>query len=61
MSCRPIKYFAGKEAVVRKLRDTVSSTGGFIAKAKRYTDITELTPGLLRLFIQKIVVQEGHR
>ena len=29
-----------------------------IAKAKRYTDITELTPELLRLFIQKIVVHE---
>ncbi len=28
------------------------------AKAKRYTDITELTPELLRLFIQKIVVHE---
>ncbi len=30
----------------------------FIAKAKQYTDITELTPELLRLFIQKIVVHE---
>ena len=30
----------------------------FIDKAKRYTDITELTPELLRLFIQKIVVGE---
>ena len=47
-----------KEAAIQKLRDTVSSTGGFIAKAKRYTDITELTPELLRLFIQKIVVHE---
>ena len=47
-----------KEAAIQKLRDTVSSTDGFIAKAKRYTDITELTPELLRLFIQKIVVHE---
>ena len=47
-----------KEAAIRKLRDTVSSTDGFIAKAKRYTDITKLTPELLRLFIQKIVVHE---
>ena len=47
-----------KEATIQKLRDTVSSTDGFIAKAKRYTDITELTPELLRLFIQKIVVHE---
>ena len=47
-----------KETAIQKLRDTVSSTEGFIAKAKRYTDITELTPELLRLFIQKIVVHE---
>ena len=47
-----------KEAAIQKLRDTVSCTDGFIAKAKRYTDITELTPELLRLFIQKIVVHE---
>ena len=47
-----------KESAIQKLRDTVSSTDGFIAKAKRYTDITELTPELLRLFIQKIVVHE---
>lgn len=47
-----------KETATQKLRDTVSSTDGFIAKAKRYTDITELTPELLRLFIQKIVVHE---
>ena len=47
-----------KEEAIQKLRDTVSSTDGFIAKAKRYTDITKLTPELLRLFIQKIVVHE---
>ena len=47
-----------KEADIQKLRDTVSGTDGFIAKAKRYTDITELTPELLRLFIRKIVVHE---
>ena len=36
----------------------MSNTDHFIAKSKRYTDITELTPELLRLFIQKIVVHE---
>ena len=36
----------------------MSGTEGFLAKAKRYTDITELTPELLRLFIEKIVVHE---
>ena len=33
-------------------------TDHFIALAKRYTDIQELTPELLRLFIRKIVVHE---
>lgn len=47
-----------KETVILKLRHTVSSTDNFIAKAKRYTDITELTPELLRLFVHKIVVHE---
>ena len=47
-----------KEAAIQKLRDTVSNTDGFIAKAKRYTDIAELTPELMRLFIQKNVVHE---
>ena len=47
-----------KEAAMQKLRETVSGTDSFIAKAKRYTDITELTPELLRLFIEKILVHE---
>jgi site-specific DNA recombinase len=49
---------SAKEAAIQKLRDTVSSTDGFIAKVKSYTDITELTPELLQLFIQKIMVHE---
>ncbi len=40
------------------MKDTVSNANRFIAKAKRYTDITELTPELLRLVIQRIVVHE---
>ena len=47
-----------KESAIQKLKESVSNTDRFIAKAKRYTDITELTPELLRLFIQKIVVHE---
>ena len=47
-----------KESAIQKLRESVSSTDHFVAKAKRYTDITELTPELLRLFIRKIVVHE---
>ena len=46
------------ETAIQRLRDSVSNTDSFIAKARRYTDITELTPELLRLFIQKIVVHE---
>ena len=46
------------EADIQRLRETVSGTDGFLDKAKRYMDITELTPELLRLFIEKIVVHE---
>ena len=47
-----------KERAATKLKATVSGTDNFISKAKRYTDISELTPELLRLFIEKIVVHE---
>lgn len=47
-----------KEADIQRLRETVNGTDGFLDKAKRYTDITKLTPKLLRLFIEKIVVHE---
>ena len=47
-----------KENEIQRLRETVSGTDSFLDKAKRYTDITELTLGLLRLFIEKIVVHE---
>ena len=47
-----------KEADIQRPRETVSGTDGFLDKAKRYMDITELTPELLRLFIEKIVVHE---
>ena len=47
-----------KETVIQRLRETVSGTEDFLDRAKRYTDITELTPELLRLFIEKIVVHE---
>ena len=47
-----------KENDIQRLRETVSGTDSFLDKAKRYTDITELTPELLRLFIEKILVHE---
>ena len=43
---------------IQRLRETAIGTDSFLDKAKRYTDITELTPELLRLFIEKIVVHE---
>ena len=47
-----------KEREVTKLKATVSGADNFIARAKRYTDIQELTPELLRLFIERIVVHK---
>lgn len=47
-----------KESEIQSLRETVIGTDSFLDKAKRYTDITELTPELLRLFIERIVVHE---
>ncbi len=47
-----------QENELQQMKATISGTDNFIAKAKRYTDITELTPELLRLFIEKIVVHE---
>ena len=47
-----------KEQTVEKLKATVSGTDNFIAKAKRYTGISELTSELLRSFIEKVVVHE---
>lgn len=47
-----------KETAIQRLREQVSGSDHFISLAKRYTDIQELTPELLRLFIQKIVVHE---
>ncbi len=47
-----------QKSEIQHLRETVSGTDSFLDKAKRYADITELTPELLRLFIEKIVVHE---
>ena len=47
-----------QEAAIRALREQVCGTDHFISLARRYTDIRELTPELLRLFIRKIVVHE---
>ena len=43
---------------IQALREQVCGADHFIALAKKYTDIRELSPELLRLFIRKIVVHE---
>jgi len=47
-----------KEAQLEKLKASAANVDAFIDKAKRYTNIDELTPELLRLFIQRIEVGE---
>ena len=47
-----------KEREIQRLRETVNGTDSFLDKAKRYTDITELPPELLWLFIERIMVHK---
>lgn len=47
-----------KEARLEKLKASAANVDVFIEKAKRYTSIEELTPDLVRLFIQRIEVGE---
>lgn len=48
-----------KKARLEKLNASAANVDAFIEKAKRYTPIDELTPELLRLFIQRI--ENGQR
>ena len=41
-----------------KLRDSIANAARFVERARQYSTITELTPELLRLFIDKIVIGE---
>lgn len=47
-----------KKARLESLKASAANVDAFIEKAKRYTYIQELTPELLRLFIQRIEVGE---
>jgi len=47
-----------KEARLEKLKDSAANVEAFIEKAKRYTEISELTPEFLSLFISRIEVGE---
>ena len=46
------------EARMDKLKNSLTNVDRFIEKAKKYTDLTDLTPELLRMFIAKVVVGE---
>jgi site-specific DNA recombinase len=47
-----------QEARLQKLQDSAANVEAFIEKAKRYTEISGLTPEILRLFISRIEVGE---
>ena len=46
------------EQRMEKLKNSLTNVDRFIEKAKKYTDLSELTPEILHLFIEKIVVGE---
>lgn len=46
------------EERLEKLRSSMANAKNFIAKARKFTDMTELTPELLRTFVEKIIVYE---
>jgi hypothetical protein len=41
---------------LEQLQNSLTDVARFVDKAKRYSDLTELTPEILRLFIERIVV-----
>ena len=43
---------------MEQLKNSLTNVEQFIDKAKRYSNIEELSPELLRLFIERIVVSE---
>ena len=47
-----------KQVKLEKLKASAANVDAFIEKASRYTDITELTPELLWLFIERIDIGE---
>lgn len=46
------------EERMEKLKNSLTNVDRFIEKAKKYTDLTELTPEILHMFIAKVVVGE---
>ena len=43
---------------MEKLKNSLTNVDSFIEKAKKYSDLTELTPEILHVFIETIVVGE---
>ena len=43
---------------MEQLQHSLTNVARFIDKAKQYENLTELTPEILRLFVEKIVVGE---
>ena len=46
------------KAEIEQLKSTAVNVERFVSLARRYTDIRELTPEILRTFISKIVIHE---
>lgn len=46
------------ESRMEELKSSLANVDRFIEKAKKYTNLTELTPELLRMFIAKVEVGE---
>lgn len=46
------------EERMEKLKNSLTNVDRFIEKAKKYTDLTELTPEILHMFIEKIEIGE---
>lgn len=47
-----------RESKLEKLKDSVANVSAFIEKARRYTEINELTAEILNLFIERVEVGE---
>ena len=46
------------EEEISQVKDTINSAQNFISLARKYTNITELTPEILHTFISRIVIHE---
>lgn len=47
------------EKYIKSVEDTNLNTQAFLKQVREYTDITELTPEIIRVFVDKIIVEEA--